>query len=242
LQDAQSVLNLNSKRNQMLRTSHYSLIRDRKKILSNISFEFPRGSRIAVIGSNGSGKTSLLNSIAGRYFSPIGRIEFNHVVCDPTTIEWNQGLGFCPDRPVLPNDLFVIEWLSLFQKLKRQSDHHMADAADFFGLHELFRVPCHLLSRGQAQRLMLAQAWLGNPALLILDEPLNGLDANFQSKVNTYIRTNPVSQTIVFSTHHTADLAQLATHVVWLNEGNCVWAGEMSHEFESIINRGATAC
>jgi len=170
-----------------------------RPVLRGVSLTVRRGERLVVLGANGSGKSTLLSVIGGVLDADRGQLE----VC--------KTLGFAPEKPDLPDHLLVGEWLDLVASLKG-----LRSAGELpFGVRELLGARTSALSLGQRQRVSLASAWLGNPELLVLDEPTNGLDAATQAEVTERLATTSA----LIATHDRALADAVATRVATMQDG-----------------------
>lgn len=170
-----------------------------RPVLRGVSLTLSRGERVVVLGDNGSGKSTLLSIVGGMLEPDQGEIQ----VC--------KSLGFAPEKPDLPDHLLVGEWLDLVASLKG-----LRSAGELsFGVRELLGTRMSALSLGQRQRVSLASAWLGNPELLVLDEPTNGLDAETQAEVTARL----TSASVLLATHDRTLAAAVGTRVVTVRAG-----------------------
>ena len=170
-----------------------------REVLRGASLTVKRGERVVVLGENGSGKSTLLQIIGGVLEPDRGQL----AVC--------KAFGFAPEKPDLPDHLLVGEWLDLVASLKG-----LRRAGELsFGVRELLGTRTSALSLGQRQRVSLASAWLGNPELLVLDEPTNGLDAETQAEVTQRL----TSVSALLATHDRALARAVGTRVVTVQAG-----------------------
>lgn len=168
-------------------------------VLRGVSLGVQAGERLIILGENGSGKSTLLQLAAGVLDAEQG------------TRRLSVPIGFAPEKPDLPEHLAVGEWLNLIASLK--------------GLHELGPLPFGVgaitqqrtssLSLGQRQRVSLASAWIGDPPLLVLDEPTNGLDSETQAELSARL----CATTALIATHDRAFAASVATRTLTLEAG-----------------------
>ena len=150
-----------------------------------------------LLGENGSGKSTLLYIVAA-VLEP-----------DAGTVCVHASLGFAPEKPDIPEHLSVGEWLDIIASLKGLS--RVADLA--FGVDDLIEKRVSALSFGQRQRVSLASAWLGDPELLVLDEPTNGLDAVTQAELTRRL----TGTSALIATHDPHFAAAIATRVIGLS-------------------------
>jgi ABC-type multidrug transport system ATPase subunit len=166
----------------------------RRRVLERIDLTVGEGARVAVIGGNGSGKSTLLSIVA------------NVIEADEGQIRRPERIGFAPEKPDLPDHLSVAEWIHLVASLKRAPSEYL------FGVDAFRHTRIGALSLGQRQRVSLAAAWLGDPRLLVLDEPTNGLDAESREQVLEQLN----GRTALIATHDRPLANRSATEVVEL--------------------------
>ncbi len=163
------------------------------------TIEVRPGERVAVLGGNGSGKSTLLAIASGV------------LDADKGYVERPAGIGYAPEKPDIPDHLLVAEWIDVVGSLKRAQLHD----ADEFGIRPLLGRRVSALSLGQRQRLSLCTAFLGEPQLLVLDEPTNALDHD--ARVALIRRL--LGSTVLLATHDTELVANLAARVVQMEDG-----------------------
>jgi ABC-2 type transport system ATP-binding protein len=171
----------------------------RRAVLRGASLTLRRGERVLVLGENGCGKSTFLQVVGGLLVADQGQL----TVCET--------LGFTPEKPDIPDHLRVGEWLDLVASLKG-----LRKTGELpFRVHELLGTRSSALSLGQRQRVSLASAWLGDPELLVLDEPTNGLDVETQAEVVQRLS----STSALIATHDRALAEAVATRVITLRDG-----------------------
>ncbi|HEX8206998.1 MAG TPA: ABC transporter ATP-binding protein [Solirubrobacteraceae bacterium] len=186
-----------------------------REALRGVSFEAPAGERLAVIGPNGAGKTTLLSILGG--------------IVEPTsgTVEMER-TGWVPQEPAVYGKLSVAENLRLFARLEKVAD--VADAVvralDQTGLTERAGDELSTLSGGNRQRVNIAIGLLGQPPVLLLDEPSSALDPRHRQRVWSFLdRLAAEGTTIVFATHDLAEAARHADRVLVLADGELLFGG-----------------
>lgn len=193
--------------------------------LDRVSLTVPDGEVLGLLGPNGAGKTTLLKLAAGLIGPTEGRIF-------PQTRAW-PAVGYKPERLLFPNNLRVGQYLEL---IAGTSDVHK-DNIEQVVLESLAKVnmmdavnkQISHISKGMRQRLGLAQAIIGDPPLLLLDEPSNGLDPEGQVEIGRYIRDlHATGKTIVLSSHQLQEVTQICTHLIILNKGQIHYQNSMS--------------
>ena len=169
----------------------------RRAVLRGFDLRLERGERVVILGDNGCGKSTLL-SIVAAVLEP-----------DAGSVRAPSALGFAPETPDIPEHLSVGEWLDIVASLKGLRRM----AALPFGVGELSEKRVCALSLGQRQRVSLASAWLGDPKLLVLDEPTNGLDAATQAELTGRL----TGTSALVATHDPHFAAAIATRVIGLS-------------------------
>ena len=182
-------------------------------ILKDVSFRVSRGESVAVIGPNGSGKTVLFRALIG-------------AIPSEGTLRWAPGIrfGYVPQKVDLARDLPItgIDFLRARGASGQSSDAGMTQALGAVGLTpELCRQLVGSLSGGQFQRLLIAFALMGDPDVLLLDEPTAGVDEPGQERLNEIIQRLRGERrlTVLLISHDLSVVHQQATHVLCLTEG-----------------------
>ncbi|MEJ2747212.1 MAG: ABC transporter ATP-binding protein [Anaerolineae bacterium] len=193
--------------------------------LNKVSLKIPRGEVLGLLGPNGAGKTTLLKLIAGIIVQDSGQIH-------PTTPEWPL-IGFKPERLLFPNHLRVDEYLTLIAGIsdipKDQTRQVVRDSLAKVGLLDAASKRIRTCSKGMRQRLGLAQVLIGDPPLLLLDEPSNGLDPKGQFEIHDIIRQLQADgKTIVMSSHQLPEVTDTCTRIVVLNKGRIYYENSMT--------------
>lgn len=184
--------------------------------LNKVSLQIPRGEVLGLLGPNGAGKTTLLKLIAGLTIPDSGHIR-------PITTEWPR-IGFKPERLLFPNHLSVRDYLTMVAGVsdipKTAVRQVVMDSLAQVGLLDASNKRIRNCSKGMRQRLGLAQALIGDPPLLLLDEPSNGLDPTGQHEIHAIIRQMQADgKTIVMSSHQLPEVTEICTQIVVLNQG-----------------------
>ncbi len=202
--------------------------RRRQRALDDVSFELVRGEVFGLLGPNGAGKTTTLKLIAGLLRPTAGRVSvFGSAPGDRAA---RAALGFLPEQPVFYDHLTAEELLVYFAGLCGISGVDRAQRAasvlDEVGLGAARRQPMRQYSRGMLQRVGLAQALIHQPALVILDEPMSGLDPIGRREVRELVlRLRDDGRTVLFSSHILSDAETLCSRVAILARGRLVASG-----------------
>jgi ABC-type multidrug transport system ATPase subunit len=191
--------------------------------LNNVSLDVGEGSVLALLGPNGAGKSTLFGCLLGLIFPTSGEVllhEQNVRDGDRRTFGYvPERISLYPQRSVWENGLF-------FAKLRGHGEHELEKQLKRVGLYNVHDRKVGQLSKGMLQRLGLAIALCGQPKLLILDEPFNGLDPVLLEELQNILRAeNRRGATLLISTHTISAVEYLATHVAILLQGQLAAAG-----------------
>ena len=194
------------------------------RALDNITLNIQKGEVVGLLGPNGAGKTTLFKLIAGLLHPDNGQIR-------PMNGRWPT-IGYKPDRLLFPNRLRISEYLAMMASLSGAQAEDR-ERAVFNALVQVDLVS-HAdkrigdCSKGMRQRLGLAQALMGNPALLLLDEPSNGLDPNGQVEMQNLIKKlHEAGKTVVISSHQLDEITAVCTQLIILNNGKLHYQNSM---------------
>lgn len=198
--------------------------------LDRLSFDVAEGEAVALWGANGAGKTTTLRCLLGLLpFAGEVRVAGYDVRLQGRAAR--QRLGFVPQELNFHDDLSVEETMAFYARLKRASQPAIAPLLERVGLAAHAAQPVRALSGGMKQRLALAIALLGDPPLLVLDEPTANLDAQARADfLGLLAGLKDVGRTLLFSSHRQGEVAALADRVLRLAQGRLVEqiAGERS--------------
>jgi ABC-2 type transport system ATP-binding protein len=204
--------------------------RRRVPALRGVSFEVPAGEIVALLGPNGAGKTTLFKLVLG-LIRPTrgGGTVLGHPLGD---LQARRMIGFQPEQPYLYPFLTVSETLRLFGRLSGLGGEplraRLAQVARRAGLEAELSTQVRRLSRGWLQRLAIASALMPAPRLLLLDEPLSGLDPQARVALKALVRAlRDEGVTILMNSHVLPDVEQLADRVVLLRAGRLVASGRL---------------
>ena len=194
--------------------------------VDDVSFRSSDQAIIGLLGHNGAGKTTMMKMLSGYLEPSAGTIHIGgHALADDS-IAVQRRLGYLPENlPVYP-DMLVADYLDYAATLKGigRGDRPRAlrRAIDATGLGDRLLDPIGRLSRGYRQRVGVAQAILGEPSLLILDEPTNGLDPAQTAQMRALVRELAASATVILSTHIMPEVEALCERVLVLASGRLV--------------------
>lgn len=190
-------------------------------VIDNISFDLKQGDIIGFLGVNGAGKSTTMKILAGIITPDNGTVDiFSHnMASDPNGAK--RRLGYLSEDNALYENMYVREYLEYsagifrLKNIKQEVDK-VIDMVDLKNeSHKLIRT----LSKGNKQRVGLAQAIIHNPDFLILDEPMSGLDPHQQTEIKELIVNLSKSRIILFSTHILQEVSHVATRIMILHKG-----------------------
>lgn len=181
----------------------------KQHVLKDICLTINDGEVVGLLGPNGAGKSTLMKIMVGVWNATNGELKV------PSSI------GFLPEQNPLYEDMYVREYLRFFVGLRKQSytTPLVEELIERVGLQREANKKIGQLSKGYRQRVGLAQAMIGNPELLILDEPTTGLDPNQLEDIRALIREMGEERTVILSTHILQEVKQMCTRVVIIDHG-----------------------
>ena len=191
-----------------------------EKVLKNVTHSFARGLIHGIVGNNGSGKTVLMKCICGFLRPDSGRILVNHEEVGKKR-DFPEDLGIIIETPGFLPHLSGFQNLKILASLRKiANDHTIRDTIQLVGLDPDMKKPVGKYSLGMRQRLGLAQALMEDPGLLILDEPLNGLDKNGVLHIRSLIKDlRTQGKTVILASHNQMDIDELCDTVCEMDGG-----------------------
>ncbi len=194
-----------------------------KVAVNGISFTVNKGEVLGFLGPNGAGKSTTMNIITGYLSSSSGSVVINgHDILEEPELA-KKSIGYLPELPPLYLDMTVVEYLNFMCDIKGvPSKDRASHLAKIMALVKIVDVADRLiknLSKGYKQRVGIAQAMVGNPEILILDEPTVGLDPNQIREIRKLIRLLAKNHTIIISSHILSEIQAVCDRVVIINKG-----------------------
>lgn len=189
-----------------------------KKVVNNLSFHIKEGEAFALLGSNGAGKSTTIKTILGLVKADTGDIK----------IAEGKRLGYSPETPSFPPFMTGSEVLNYYAKLQKENTESVSTLLETVGL-EPDRIRVKNYSKGMLQRLALAQALLGNPEILLLDEPCAGLDALGRFEMLGLLKKlKTTGKTILINSHILSDIETVCDRGIIMNKGALIkeWSKE----------------
>ena len=194
-----------------------------QQVLREVTLEIPEGQVVGLLGPNGAGKSTLMKILLGLWRADSGNVEVP------------ERIGYLPENNPLYEEMYVSEYLRFMAEMTQIGDWRLEieDLIERVGLTPERKKHIRELSKGYRQRVGLAQALLGDPQLLILDEPTTGLDPNQLVEIRALIRSLGKERTVILSTHIMQEVREMCDRVVILDHGE-VKADRMIDEIEDL--------
>lgn len=219
-------------------TKYYGRVR----ALDDISFGVEQGQTVGLLGPNGSGKTTLMRILTGFFPPTSGQVRIGGINVADSPFEVRKQIGYLPENVVLYPDLGVRSFLQFCARVKltnaAQRTYGIARVLSQCGLEDVATRRIGTLSKGYRQRVGLAQALLGDPRVLILDEPTVGLDPHQVIEMRELIKRLAGDTTVLLSSHILSEVGRTCNRVVIIDEGRII--AEDSPEHLSEFVQGTT--
>lgn len=197
-----------------------------KYAVKDASFTVKKGEVVGFLGRNGAGKSTTMNMITGYISTTAGSISIDGYNILKNPCEAKRQIGYLPENPPLYMDMTVEEYLRFCCEVKgvnrQRVRKHLNDIMELTGLSQVHGRLIRNLSKGYKQRAGLAQALVGNPEAIILDEPTVGLDPTQIIEIRNLIRRLGEDHTIILSSHILPEVAEVCQRFIVINEGHIV--------------------
>lgn len=224
-----------------VKIEHINKVFGAQQVLRDVNLEIPDGQVLGLLGPNGAGKSTLMKILIGLWKaderptptpSLKGGEEYQTEIIVPKRI------GYLPENNPLYEEMYVSEYLQFMYSLEskvesRESKVYIDELIERVGLTPERHKHIRELSKGYRQRVGLAQALLGDPQLLILDEPTTGLDPNQLVEIRALIRSLGKDRTVILSTHIMQEVREMCDRVVILDHGQ-IKADKMIDEVKDL--------
>lgn len=196
-----------------------------KLAVRGISFSVERGEIVGFLGPNGAGKSTTMNVLCGYLSATEGSASIAGYDVLDDALEARRHVGYLPEQPPLYFDMTVEEYLNFVYELKKATqprEEHLSGICDKVGISHVRSRLIKNLSKGYRQRVGIAQALIGDPDVLILDEPTVGLDPNQIIEIRNLIKNLGEDRTVILSTHILAEVAAVCKRIIVINDGEIV--------------------
>ncbi|MBE6591626.1 MAG: ATP-binding cassette domain-containing protein [Ruminococcaceae bacterium] len=204
----------------------------------DVSFTVKEGEILGFLGPNGAGKSTTLNILTGYISSTEGTCKIDGVDILEDPIAAKKKIGFLPELPPLYTDMTVKEYLNFVYDLKNcklNRKKHLAEICSIVKIDDVYNRIIKNLSKGYRQRVGIAQALIGNPQVLIFDEPTVGLDPKQIIEIRNLIRSLGKNHTIILSTHILSEVQAICDRIVVINKGRII-ADEKTNDISNAVN------
>ena len=207
-----------------------SILKNSVKVLDEFSYTVRQGEIIGFLGSNGAGKTTLISILLGFIKATSGEIHFKGKFQGHTNKQFLSRIGFIPERPYVYREQTGAEYLKFIGNLKQVPDESQAKIIDKFAtrlqIADALTRQLKFYSKGMLQRLSMIAALLNDPDLIVLDEPLSGLDPIGRRQFkDLFLELRAMGKTVFFSTHVISDIEEVCTTVLALDKGKTIYNG-----------------
>ena len=205
--------------------------------VNDISFKVEKGEIMGFLGPNGAGKTTTLNILTGYLSSTSGYAKIDGIDILDNPIEAKKRIGFLPEQPPLYLDMTVKEYLNFAYDLKgcrMNRLKHIKEICDVVKISDVYNRMIKNLSKGYRQRVGIAQSLVGNPKVLIFDEPTVGLDPKQIIDIRKLIKALGRDHTIILSTHILPEVQAVCDRIVIINKGVVV-ANERTEDISNAV-------
>ncbi len=212
--------------------------------VDNISFKIEEGEIIGLLGPNGAGKSTTMNMITG-YIEPTeGEIVINGYDISKKPRKAKSQIGYMPEGVPLYSDLTVKEFVTYMAELKKVDRKTRKEKVEKIieqtGLKDVEKKLTRNLSRGYKQRVSMAGALVGEPKILILDEPTVGLDPKQITEIRALIKELGKTHTVILSSHILSEVSQICNKVIIINKGKIVAVDTPENLEKKVANNNTT--
>ncbi len=207
-----------------------------KAAVKGISFSVEKGEIVGFLGPNGAGKSTTMNILTGYLSATDGEAKIAGFDVLDEALEARKHVGYLPEQPPLYLDMTVNEYLSFVYDLKKAKGgktKHLREICEKVGLSDVRYRLIKNLSKGYKQRVGIASALVGDPEVLILDEPTVGLDPNQIGEIRSLIKSLGKEKTVILSTHIIPEVMAVCERVVIISDGKIVADDKLSNLMDS---------
>jgi ABC-2 type transport system ATP-binding protein len=211
----------------MIKVTNLTKYFGEKLAVSNLNFELKRGEVVGVLGLNGSGKTTTLRMLTGYLIPSDGEVLVDGISNFRNPIEAKKRIGYLPETPPIYEDMDVEEFLEYVGRVKSipssQLSQEIQRVTSRTNLGEVLHTYIGNLSLGFRKRVGIAQAILGNPPVVVMDEPISGLDPKQILDMRKLIKGLSGEHTVVISSHILSELQKTCDRFLIIHEGKLVF-------------------
>ncbi len=208
-----------------------------KFAVDDISFRVGKGEIVGFLGPNGAGKSTTMNILTGYLSSTSGVAKVGGIDILENPYEAKKLIGFLPEQPPVYPDMTVDEYLNFVYEIKHcklNRDKHLMEIRMVTKIDDVRHRLIKNLSKGYRQRVGIAQALVGNPPVIIFDEPTVGLDPKQIIEIRNLIRNLGQNHTVILSTHILTEVQAVCDRIVIINEGKII-ADEKTENITRVV-------
>ncbi len=221
----------------MIKIEHLTKNYGSNTAVDDICVEIGRGETVGFLGPNGAGKSTTMNILTGCLSASAGKVSLDGIdmMADPIGVK--KLIGYLPEQPPVYPDMTVEEYLNFAYDLKGctfDREEHIAEICDVVKISDVRKRLIRNLSKGYKQRVGVAQALVGDPPVIIFDEPTVGLDPKQIIEIRSLIRTLGKNHTVLLSTHILQEVAAVCDRIIIINKGKIV-ADELTENITRVV-------
>ena len=208
-----------------------------KFAVDDISFKISKGEIVGFLGPNGAGKSTTMNILTGYLSSTSGIAKVGGIDILENPYEAKKLIGFLPEQPPLYIDMTVNEYLNFVYEIKGcklNRKKHIEEVRQVTKIDDVQNRLIKNLSKGYRQRVGIAQALIGNPPVIIFDEPTVGLDPKQIIEIRNLIRNLGQTHTVILSTHILSEVQSVCDRIIIINEGKII-ADEKTESITQVV-------
>lgn len=219
-------------KNSIIKIENLSHRYSRDWAVKNVSFEINKNGILGLLGSNGAGKSTVMNILCGVINQTEGDVYIDGINIRKQPIEAKRLIGFLPQKAPLYFDLTVDEYLIHCAYLRTIEKSNVREAVELAkekcGISHFSNRVLNNLSGGYQQRVGIAQSIIHNPKLVVLDEPTNGLDPNQIIEVRKLIKEIAEDRSVMLSTHILSEVQATCDDIIMIEDGSIVFSDSMN--------------
>ncbi|WP_434342557.1 ABC transporter ATP-binding protein [Mycoplasma capricolum] len=226
--------------NDILKINHLTKIfTDTNRGVNDINMSVKSGSFHAFIGENGAGKTTTIKTIIGAFSKYEGEVLINNI--NIKKAQAKSYIGYVPEVAIFPKELTTIQYLTylgFLSKLdKKEVEHKIKEFLEMFNISNLINEKPYNFSSGQKKKILLIQALLHNPKLLILDEPAANLDPTARYELFSFLKkiNEKENISILISSHNLSEIDKYVDSLTLIHKGKILYSGAKTKNLEDIF-------